>query len=268
MKQLLERLGCTVVGLNLEESGLFAHMPEPVPSNLGDLCALVKREKADLGIAVDPDVDRCVLIDECGEPLGEEYTLALAVELVVGRCGKRGPICKNLSTSRVIDELGERYGCEVVNTPVGEIHVAKVMVERRAVIGGEGNGGVMLPDIHIGRDAPVAAALALELLCRHGGSLSSLKCSLPQWTIVKLKAPLRGSDPDSVIAQLKAKWQDNARLSDSDGLRIDTADWWVHLRKSNTEPIIRIIGEARDQQSILKTCQEFQARMRTHKEDA
>jgi len=262
MKQLLERFGCTVIGLNLEESGLFAHTPEPVPGNLGDLCALVKREKADLGIAVDPDVDRCVLIDESGEPLGEEYTLAIAVELVVGRCGKRGPICKNLSTSRVIDELGAKYGCEVINTPVGEIQVAKVMVERGAVIGGEGNGGVMLPDIHIGRDAPVAAALALELLARHGGSLSSLKQSLPQWSIVKLKAPLRGSDPDAVIALLKAKWQGRALLSDSDGLRIDTPEWWVHLRKSNTEPIIRIIGEAHDEPSILKTCEEFKQQMR------
>jgi phosphomannomutase len=257
MKKLLEHMGCQVIGLNLEPTGLFAHKPEPVPDNLKQLCEAVKEHKADMGIAVDPDVDRCVLIDETGAPLGEEYTLVFAVEFILGTVGKRGPVCKNLSSSRAVDDVAAKYGCKVYAAPVGEINVANKMQEVGAVIGGEGNGGAMLPDIHIGRDAPVAAALALQLLSGFNGTISQFKATLPQYEICKISAPIAGIDPDAVVAYIKSKWEGKARLEESDGLRIDTDDWWVHLRKSNTEPIIRVIGEGGPFQKSLERCNEF-----------
>eukprot|EP01113_Clastostelium_recurvatum_P012398 TRINITY_DN1643_c0_g1_i1.p1 TRINITY_DN1643_c0_g1~~TRINITY_DN1643_c0_g1_i1.p1 ORF type:complete len:461 (+),score=70.14 TRINITY_DN1643_c0_g1_i1:56-1438(+) len=257
MHSLLTHLGADVVGMNLDPSGIFAHKPEPVPANLGSLCDAVKANGADLGIAVDPDVDRCVLINEHGEPLGEEYTLAIVVDFLLKHVGKRGPVCKNLSTSRAIDDIARSYGCPVFNTPVGEIHVAKKMVEVNAIIGGEGNGGVMLPDIHIGRDAPIAAVLVLQALVAHGGSISQLKAGLPQYEIVKLTAPIEGIDPDAVVQHFQQIWEGRASLTSTDGLRIDTPDWWVHLRKSNTEPIIRVIGEGGGFAQSMERCQQF-----------
>jgi phosphomannomutase len=266
MSALLRALGAAeVIGLNLEPSGLFAHPPEPVGEHLQALCAAVREHGADLGVAVDPDVDRCVLIDERGEPLGEEYTLALAVRFMLAHCGRRGVVCKNLSTSRAVDDVVAQFdGCSVLATPVGEIHVAKCMVECGAVVGGEGNGGVMLPDIHIGRDAPVAAALTLQhLVVSKCASISALKATLPQYEIAKLKAPLNRPprpplDPDAVLVSLERQWREKgARISTADGLRIDTDDWWVHLRKSNTEPILRVIGEGGNLEQSTRRCQEF-----------
>lgn len=189
MKLLLEHLGAEVIAINDIEDGLFSHSPEPIPENLYNLCALVKENQADLGIAVDPDADRCVLIDGEGEPLGEEYTLAIVVDFILNY-HKKGNVVKNLSSSRVIDDIAKKYGCSVFSTPVGELHVAKKMLEKKAVIGGEGNGGVMLPDVHIGRDAPVAAAIILLALAQFEGNLKQLKSSLPQWSIVKLKVSI------------------------------------------------------------------------------
>jgi len=267
MRRLLESLHCEVVSINEEPTGLFAHKPEPIPEHLGDLCALVKQHGAHLGIATDPDVDRCVLIDETGVPLGEEYTLALAVELVLGKCGKRGAVVRNLSSSRANDDIARRYGCPVYATAVGEINVAVKMVEVKAVIGGEGNGGVMLPDVHIGRDAPVAAALTLAHLAVSGNvSLSALKRTLPQYEIVKLKAPIAGIDPEAVIARIRSEWsgKPDVRLDEVDGLRIDydgASPWWVHLRKSNTEPIVRVIGEAATRTEAERVCTQFMNRI-------
>ena len=254
MKSLLEQLGCEVVGLNLEATGIFAHTPEPVPENLGDLCAFVVEQKADFGIAVDPDVDRCVLVNEHGEPLGEEYTLGIAVKFMLQK--KLGAVVKNLSSSRLIDDLARYYNCPVHSAAVGEINVAEKMIAENAVIGGEGNGGVMLPDIHIGRDAPIAAALVLQALAEFGGRLSELKATLPQYEIVKLKAPLEGIDADKVISHFKTKYA-HEQLNEIDGLKIDAKEWWIHLRKSNTEPIIRVIGEAPTKEETLNICQQF-----------
>ncbi|KAM9998897.1 hypothetical protein ACTFIZ_002470 [Dictyostelium cf. discoideum] len=250
MSYLLTQLNCEVIGINLETTGLFAHTPEPVPSNLGQLCEMVIKYKADFGIAVDPDVDRCVFIDEHGKPLGEEYTLAMAVELVLGDCGRRGNVCKNLSSSRAIDDICKKYESRVICAPVGEIQVAKKMQQVNAVIGGEGNGGVMLPDIHIGRDAPVAATLALQLMAnRHSqaSTISKLKETLPTYEIVKLKAGIEGLDPDSILAEYTSQFinKPDVVINQEDGLKIDSQDWWVHLRKSNTEHIIRVIAEAK-----------------------
>jgi phosphomannomutase len=263
MKRLLERMGCQVVMLNGEPTGIFAHEPEPIPSNLEQLSSAVILHSANFGIAVDPDVDRCVLIDELGSPLGEEYTLAIAVDFILGHVGRRGPVVKNLSTSRVIDDIAAKYGCEVTATPVGEIHVANQMVALNAVIGGEGNGGVMLPDVHIGRDAPVAAALVLMHLAINGTTLSGLKALLPQWEIVKLKTPTTGfSDLPGVLKTIKQEWKDKgAAITESDGIRIDTKDFWVHLRASNTEPIVRVIGESSDSEKATLRCSDFMERL-------
>jgi len=260
MKELLTKLGCTVIGLNLTMDGRFAHPPEPIPEHLGQLSNSVKENKADFGIAVDPDVDRCVFIDENGNPIGEEYTLGMAVKFILGHVGRRGIVCKNLSSSRCVDDIASSYGCPTIATPVGEISVASRMVTLNAVIGGEGNGGVMLPDVHIGRDAPVAAALAIQLLAETGLTLSQLKASLPQYHILKMKVSIEGLNADSVIHHYKEKWEANpqgATLNHEDGLHISTAEWWVHLRKSNTEPIIRVIGESRTPEESLKVCQKF-----------
>mmetsp|Transcript_29171 Transcript_29171/g.32394 ORF Transcript_29171/g.32394 Transcript_29171/m.32394 type:complete len:458 (+) Transcript_29171:165-1538(+) len=261
MTKLLETLGCQVIPLNTDPTGVFAHMPEPIPSHLSQLCDAVKQNSADLGIATDPDVDRCVFIDEKGVPIGEEYTLAMAVKFFLAH--KKGAVCKNLSSSRAVDDIAKEYGCETFATPVGEIHVAKKMQEIKAVIGGEGNGGVMLPDLHIGRDAPVAATLALQLLSQGDATLSQLKASLPQWEIVKLKVPVT-SNADEVIESVAKEWRGNpdAKLSSVDGTRIDTADWWVHLRKSNTEPVVRVIAEAADAATATKVAQQFMDKMK------
>src|SRR5207244_64794 len=175
MQALLERLGCEVTGINLEADGRFPRAPEPVPENLGELRALVRRSGADLGVVVDPDVDRLAIVDERGAAIGEDYTLAFAIRAVMGgqddedgkggRSGRRVVVC-NLSTSLVVEDAARDCGAELVRTPVGEVHVARKMIDLKSRIGGEGNGGVMYADLHVGRDAPVAAALTLALLTR------------------------------------------------------------------------------------------------------
>lgn len=263
MNQLLTDLHCDVIHINAEQNGLFAHKPEPIPENLKELCSIVTLHKADFGIAVDPDVDRCVLIDEKGIPLGEEYTLAIAVDFILGRCGKRGNVVKNLSSSRAIDEIAKKYDCETFSTPVGELHVAKKMIEVQSVIGGEGNGGVMLPDVHIGRDAPVAVAIILSELAKFGGTLSEKKKSLPQWEIVKLTLPVDDVDIDPLLELLKKEWiEKGALINVEDGLKIDHDDFWIHLRKSNTEPIVRVIGESSTIEKAKSICHSFMDRIK------
>src|SRR5213596_3753656 len=187
MPELLERLGCRVTAINLETDGLFPRPPEPVPENLRDLGALVRRSKADIGIAVDPDVDRLAIVDEQGRPIGEDYTLAFAVR-AVGPSARRPVVC-NLSTSLVVDDAAKASGASVIRAAVGEAYVARKMIELKAVIGGEGNGGVMYPALHVGRDAPVAGALVLALLARERATVSELVARAPRYTIVKAKVP-------------------------------------------------------------------------------
>ena len=246
MRALLERLGCEVAGIHLETDGEFPRAPEPVPENLGELAGLVRRSGADLGFAVDPDGDRLAIVDERGEPIGEDYTLAFAVRAVLG--GERGTgngnrvvVC-NLSTSLVVEDAARECGAEVVRTPVGEAHVARAILRLAAVIGGEGNGGVIYPALHVGRDAPVAAALALEWLARTGRPVSALVAAAPRYTIVKAKLP-RGPALEPVYAALRRRYPD-ATADAQDGLRLAWGDRWLHVRPSNTEPIIRLIAEA------------------------
>src|SRR5574341_611009 len=193
MPELLQRLGCRVTAINLETDGLFPRPPEPVPENLKALGALVRRSKADVGIAVDPDVDRLAIADERGQPIGEDYTLAFAIRAVLGKRdggrGKGGTVVCNLSTSLVVEDAAKEFGATVVRAPVGEAHVARKIIELKAAIGGEGNGGVMYPALHVGRDAPVAGALLLGLLARERVTVSELVASRPRYTIVKAKVP-------------------------------------------------------------------------------
>lgn len=238
----LEHFGCEIVGLNLEPTGMFAHAPEPLPQNLKDLAKLVRENNCDIGFAVDPDVDRCAIIGNDGNPIGEEYTLAIAIKYILSQ--KLGHVVINLSTSRVIDEIVQYYNSVLHRTKVGEINVAEKMRQINAVIGGEGNGGVILPDVHLGRDAPVAIALTLQQLSEFDGTIAEFKQTLPQYYILKDKAPIGDVDPDKVMEHFSEQFK-TEQLNSTDGLRIDHSDYWIHLRKSNTEPIMRIIVEAR-----------------------
>jgi phosphomannomutase len=246
MPALLERLGCAVWGLELTPDGQFPRAPEPVPEHLGALGTAVRKSGAALGIAVDPDVDRLAIVDETGTPIGEDYTLAFAVRAVLGTGdggrGTGGPVVCNLSTSLVVEDAARECGATVVRTPVGEAHVARRMVDLGAVIGGEGNGGVIYPALHAGRDAPLAAALALTLLARTGRRVSEVVAAAPRYTIVKAKTP-RGPALDAVYAALRRRFSD-AAVDTQDGLRLAWPDRWLHVRPSNTEPIVRLIAEA------------------------
>ncbi|MFN2570959.1 MAG: phosphoglucosamine mutase, partial [Gemmatimonadales bacterium] len=243
------RLGCRVTAINLETDGLFPRPPEPVPENLKALGALVRRSKADVGIAVDPDVDRLAVVDERGRPIGEDYTLAFAIRAVLGKRakgrGQRIVVC-NLSTSLVVEDAAQGVGATVVRAPVGEAHVARKIIELKSVIGGEGNGGVMYPALHVGRDAPVAGALLLGLLARERVSVSALVDRHPRYTIVKAKLERGTRNADAmgqVYAALRAHFSD-ASADTQDGLRLAWPDRWLHVRPSGTEPIIRLIAEA------------------------
>lgn len=241
MPALLEALGCEVHGMDLEPDGRFPREPEPVPEHLGPLGALVRESRSDLGIAVDPDVDRLALVDETGRPIGEDYTLAFAVRAVLAH--RRGPVVTNLSTSLVVDDAARAFGLAVERAPVGEANVVDRMTAARAVVGGEGNGGVILPEVHLGRDAPVAAALALALLAGRRTTVSATVNSAPRYTIVKAKIPRPAGSLEPAYAAL-ARAVSGGSEDRQDGLRLALTDRWVHLRPSGTEPVVRIIAEA------------------------
>lgn len=239
--QLLQKLECDTVVINGESHGRFAHNPEPLPENLAELIEKVKKFNADIGFAVDPDVDRCAIVDNIGLAIGEEYTLAGAVKFILSK--KLGTVVVNMSTSRASEDVAKYYNCPFIRTKVGEINVAEEMAKCEAVIGGEGNGGVILPDLHLGRDAPLAVALTLQHLAEMNKSMHDLYLSLPQYKMVKRKINIEGLDPDRILTKLAENHADK-NINLLDGLKIDTKLTWVHLRKSNTEPIIRIITEA------------------------
>jgi phosphomannomutase len=241
MPMLLEALGCEVTSIHMEPDGRFPHAPEPVPENLGDLEALVRRDGAEIGFAVDPDVDRLALVADDGRAVGEDYTLALAARLVLKH--KRGPVVTNLSTSRVVEDQAAAAGVPFLRAPVGEVNVALAMRASGAVIGGEGNGGVILPELHLGRDAPVGAALLLQLLLEEGRPLSAVVADHPRYVIVKDKLVRPDAPLDTVYQALLGAFPE-ATPDTQDGLRLAWPDRWVHVRPSGTEPIVRVIAEA------------------------
>lgn len=249
---LLRKLGCEVVELYCDASGIFPHTPEPLPINLTDLAAAVKEHKADLGIAVDPDADRLVLIDETGNPIGEELTITLAAEAALSSkdsLGEYDPVVTvNYSTTRAVEDIAAKYGATVQRSAVGEINVVKKMKEVNALIGGEGSGGVILPACHYGRDSLVGCALILHLLAQRGVSLSEICAELPKYEMLKLKQPFSGK-LDKLIDEVIKAFPDGKATRD-DGIKIDFEKSWVQLRASNTEPIVRIIAEAPTMQEV------------------
>ncbi len=260
--KMLRQLGCDVVELNCDVNGIFAHTPEPIPENLTSLCERVKFEKADLGIAVDPDVDRLVLVNEKGEPFNEEYTIATVVDFVLNeekkiRPNEKQKVVVNLSTTRAVDDVAKKYSAEVLRSPVGEINVAKKMKHLSAVVGGEGSGGVILTQAHLGRDAMVGIGLILQHLTNYGGTLSELKATMPQYFISKDKIRLDGTDISKIFNRFRERYENDGKINTDDGLKIDFADSWVHLRTSNTEPIVRIIAEAPTAKHAEQLVQQF-----------
>ncbi len=255
LPQLLEQLGCEVVKIHCEGSGIFPHPPEPVPEHLSDLANKVKEVKADVGFATDPDVDRLAVISEKGEPIGEEWTLALCVKFYLSK--KTGNVAVNLSTSRMIDDICNHYKVKCFRTKVGEINVTQKILEERCVIGGEGNGGVILPALHCGRDAVVAMAMILQNLAESGKTISFLCEGIPHYHIIKDKVKVKG-DPDKAMLKVAKNFK-GQNIDSSDGIKITFEDGWVHLRKSNTEPILRIIAEARTKDKSKEFCQKVKS---------
>lgn len=240
---LLDALGVEYVLINGEVTGQFAHNPEPVPKNLSQLSEAVVEHKADLGIAVDPDVDRLVLVNEDGSFFGEEYTLVAVADLILKT--KSGPTVSNLSSSRALRDLSNKYDVEHRQSAVGEVHVVRMMKDLGAVIGGEGNGGIILPELHYGRDAMVGIALFLQLLSATNSTASELRASYPTYQMLKEKIELNHKDDaDPILESMMSKMKDAGHpVNNTDGVKIDFSDGWVHLRKSNTEPIIRLYTE-------------------------
>ncbi len=255
--RLLERMGCEVLPIFCGLDGAFPRNPEPLAENLGGLAGLVREEGADAGMAHDPDADRLSLVDETGLALGEELTLALAARFVLGK--KRGPVAANLSTSMMIDDVAREYGVEVHRTPVGEINVSRCLARTGGVVGGEGNGGVILPDLHFTRDAPLAAALILQYMADTGEGLGTLSSALSKYEMVKGKIGLEpGRDLD--LESIKAEYSD-AKLDEEDGLKLIWEREWVHIRKSGTEPIVRIIVEAEGKDRASELYDEFKMKI-------
>jgi phosphomannomutase len=245
----LKSFGCEVVEMNCGKTGIFPRLPEPIPENLVETMKVVKQNKVDLGIVVDPDVDRLVLITDKGEPFGEENTITQAVKFLLYK--EKGNIVVNLSTTRSVDDVTKAAGCKVYRSPVGEANVVKKMKEVNAIIGGEGSGGVIYPALHYGRDALVGIAITLQHLLEFGKPISEMKEALPKYFIAKRKIELMNADPDKIVSTLTEKYK-GENINTEDGLRIDFEDHWVHFRKSNTEPIIRCVTEAKTQEDAEK----------------
>jgi phosphomannomutase len=243
---LCKALGVEVVELYCDPTGHFPHNPEPLKEHLGDLCEAVKKHKAHFGITVDPDVDRLAFVDETGEMFGEEYTLVACADYILGH--KKGNTVSNLSSSRALRDVTKKHGGTYFAAAVGEVNVVQKMKEKNAVIGGEGNGGIIYPESHYGRDALVGVAMFLSLLTEKKMKVSELRASYPSYFMSKKKVQLvKGMPVDAILADIHATYE-SEEVTSIDGVKIDFADQWVHMRKSNTEPIIRIYTEAPTQQ--------------------
>ncbi len=254
---LLRELDCEVVVLNGEINGQFAHNPEPLPAHMQDLMQAVVNEKADLGIAVDPDVDRLAFVSENGELFGEEYTLVAVADYILHY--KKGTTVSNLSSTRALRDVTRKHGCEYYAAAVGEVNVVNKMKAVNAVIGGEGNGGVIVPDLHYGRDALAGIALFLSHLVKSGKTMSELRKAYPNYAMVKDKISLTPAvNMEHLLAQLQDKYK-NEDYNTIDGLKIDFPEGWVHLRKSNTEPIIRVYAESNNEKEALDLVEQLKS---------
>jgi phosphomannomutase len=243
LPRLLERLGVRDIHrIHCVPDGHFPHNPEPLPEHLGEICELVKETGSDIGFVTDPDADRLSIVGDDGRLLGEEYTQAIAFDFMLGK--KAGPVATNLSSSRVTDDIAAKHGQKCHRAAVGEINVVKEMQRVGAVIGGEGNGGVINPDLHYGRDALVGVAMVLQHLAERGKRASQIRAEMPGYVITKTKMAIGDLNADAILESVTKAFA-GEELNTIDGVKIDFPDGWVHLRKSNTEPIIRIYSEAR-----------------------
>ncbi|NLB62507.1 MAG: phosphoglucosamine mutase [Fibrobacter sp.] len=249
--QLLEALGCEVVPLYCEPDGLFPRGAEPLAENLQDLGELVREQKCHVGFALDPDADRCALVDSQGVAVGEEYTLAIAADTVLER--EKRPMAINLSTSRMNDDVAAKHGVPCFRSPVGEIHVSLAMIAEGCVIGGEGNGGVILPALHYGRDSLVAIALVLDWMARHQKKVEDFVQENIAYAMPKKKFDLGNTDLDDLFAQVLSKFPD-WKIDRRDGLWLSKDKSWLHVRASNTEPVVRVIAEAPSSEYAEELC--------------
>ncbi len=243
--KLIEALGAEVIPINVTPDGSFPRGAEPVPENLGDLCRAVKEHKADVGFAQDMDADRLAIVSDRGEPIGEDYTLVLAILHVLGR--EKGPVVTNLSTTSAVGDIAQLFGCQMFLSKIGEVNVTTEMQRHQAVIGGEGNGGVIYPRINFARDSLVAMALVLHLLAESGKSVTELLGDIPRYTIVKEKITCPS---DRIPAVLRMVRQEFAQfpLDTRDGVKVNFPDAWLLVRGSNTEPIIRVVAEGKSEE--------------------
>jgi len=244
--KLLEALGAEVIAINVTPDGSFPRAAEPVPENLGDLCAAVKEHNADIGFAQDMDADRLAIVSEHGEPIGEDYTLVLAALYVLKR--EPGPLVANLSTTSALDDIAKQFDCPIFRTKIGEVNVTDGMRQHNAVIGGEGNGGVIYPRINFARDSLVGMALVLHLLAESGKSVSELLDTFPRYSIVKEKMECSSQRIPSVLRMLRQEYA-NFPIDSRDGVKVTMPEGWFLVRGSNTEPIIRVVAEARSQKT-------------------
>jgi len=247
-KKLLDKLGCQTIAVNAEPTGDFAHPPEPTAANLTGLCEKIKSERADIGFAQDPDADRLAIVDQAGRYIGEEYTLALSAKYIFGK-QPGGAAAANLSTSRMIDDVAAASGGKVIRTPVGEANVAEAMIKNKCVTGGEGNGGVI--DLRIGpvRDSLVAMALVLGFMSEQNKSIAELAGQIPAYFMRKQKFNADAKQVQSVFSAAEAAFA-GADVNKADGRRFDFPNGWIHLRMSNTEPVMRVIAEAKSEQTL------------------
>ncbi|MBQ7343083.1 MAG: phosphoglucosamine mutase [Alistipes sp.] len=258
---LLRELGCEVVELNCEPTGHFAHNPEPLPENLTEISAAVVREKANLGVVVDPDVDRLCFVNEDGTMFGEEYTLVAVADYILSK--GVGNTASNLSSSRALRDVTEKHGGNYSASAVGEVNVVAKMKEVGAVIGGEGNGGVIYPELHYGRDALVGVALFLTWLSQRNMTMTELRATYPSYFASKNKIELTPAiDVDKVLLEMKNRYS-NENVNNIDGVKVDFAENWVHLRKSNTEPIVRVYAEAKSPAEADALAQKFIAEIKS-----
>lgn len=258
---LLDQLGCETIKLYCEPNGQFPHNPEPLKEHLGDICELVKKENADFGVVVDPDVDRLALVDETGEMFGEEYTLVAVADYLLKN--KNGVAVSNLSSSRALRDVAQTHNSEYFASAVGEVNVVNLMKEKNAVIGGEGNGGIIYPDLHYGRDSLVGVALFLTHLAKENKTVSELRAGYPSYFMGKKKIELTPEiNVDDLLTKMEKEYQ-NEEVSTVDGVKIDFENNWVHLRKSNTEPIIRIYTEAKSQEEADKLGDDMIAKIKS-----
>ncbi|MGB6338843.1 MAG: phosphoglucosamine mutase [Candidatus Aminicenantaceae bacterium] len=248
--EFLDVLGCETTWLNAIPDGVFVHHTEPIPENIKRLCRTVEESQADVGFVQDADADRLAIVDESGKPIGEELTLALAVQYVLSR--NPGPVVINLSTSQAIEDIARVYNVPLIRTKIGEINVVEEVIHQKASIGGEGNGGVILPTVHPCRDSFTAMGLTLESMARTGKTISQLRKEIPYYCMVKDQIPGSPEEAYKIIRKLRKKYAKIEDITTLDGLKINFSDFWVHIRPSNTEPIIRILAEAKSQKQAKR----------------